>query len=668
LNTSTFNVIIKKKQAVNKKILEILLKAKGTFHLTSKGFAFVVSNDGKEFFIPPNKFSTALDGDFVEVIAQKSKKGFRGRVISIIKRADLSIQGIYKKTKEYGVIEPYKPFPCPIIVPFGAELKAKNGDFVVAKIVPPKKGKRADSLRACVIRKLNMPQNIKDDLRAIVIKHNLSLLFPKEVEIEAKELAKIDMESELKHRRDLRNRLLFTIDSIDARDFDDAVGIEKYPDGSCKLTVAIADVSYIVQEGSFLDQEAFNRSFSVYFPETTIPMLPEIISNGVMSLRPDEDKLAIVVEIELGSKGKILNCNCFEAVIRSKARLTYEEVGPFLEGKTPSPINDAEIIESLKELNKLAEILYRKRKKMGSLDFDLPEIRIALDSAGEVIDVFKRERDPSQRLIEEAMLIANQAVCEFLKNKKSPVLYRIHETPAKEDLFSFCITAEQIGLEKNLIFELRKAASKSTSSDTKPINIALQNIADSVRGDPIERFSHQQILRALRQAKYSEFNAGHFGLGFNNYLHFTSPIRRYPDLIVHRILKDVLRSSGLSKKDSAKWQKKLKKIALQTSQKERTTDAAMHDLLKLKKAAYMKRYIGETFSGIVSSILSFGMFVEIVNPPVDGLVSLEDLGYARIIENKCIEIKKHHIALGDMVQVKIKSVDVQKGFIDLILA
>jgi len=639
------------------------MKVTGKLRWNIKGFAFVVCDgDHPDIFIPPERIYNALDGDIVEVVARKDKRGLRGKVVSIIKRANTSITGIYKRLKEGGMVEPYSPFPYKIVVPFGAELDAKDGDIVIAKIYPPKSQKTPQTIRARVIQKLAMPVKIGDDLRSVAIKYGLPWLFPKDIETEAKKVSKIDIGKELKDRQDLRDRLLFTIDSSFARDFDDAVGIDMLPGGTYRLTVAIADVSHLVRKDSLLDKEAFKRSFSIYFPEATIPMLPAVLSNGVMSLKPNEDRLAVAVEIYLGPKGGIINTNIFEAVIRSAARLTYEEIGPFLEGTGEIFIKNGEIITALKNLHKMAGYLYKRRKEKGSLDFDLPEIGVSLDSTGQVDEVFKRERNPACRLIEEAMLIANREVCSFLERHRAPILYRIHEPPVKEDLLDLSTTMKEIGLDKRLVSTLIKTTNKGIG-----INMVFQGIADNVIGTPIETFVHQQILRALRKARYSDVNMGHFGLAFNAYLHFTSPIRRYPDLVIHRILKDTLRATGLPKKGRSKWQRHLKRIAPEVSQREKLADDAMLEVLKLKKAAYMRRHIGDIFTGIVSSILEFGMFVEITAPPVDGLVPAQDLGNARIIEGRYVKMKKRTITIGDVVRVQVAKVDQKRGFIDLAL-
>lgn len=636
------------------------MKVQGRLSWNPKGFAFVIPQQGPDVFIPGSALLSAMDGDLVEVEAFPDRKGLRGRVTAVLTRASTTISGRYKRMKKWGTIEPTHPFPYTIIIPHGAEAGARSGDLVTARIEPPKHEKHIDAVAAQVLHSLNIPDDIGDDLRFVATKHGLPWLFPAAVEEEARRAAEIDMAAELQRRRDLRGRVLFTMDGASARDFDDAVGIEALPDGTYRMTVAIADVAHMVKPGTLLDLEAFNRSFSVYFPEACIPMLPEILSNGVCSLNPQVDRLAMVAEMHLGPRGKLLDYTCYEAVIRSRARLTYEQTGPYLDGSAEPPTTDMPVLTALRLLHKMTGYLYARRRQKGSLDFDLPEVDISLDSEGLVESIYKRQRGPGERLVEEAMLLANLVVCRFLHDRDLPALYRVHDVPADDDLYDLLTVLTDIGVDNALLSSLRSAIAFH-----KGLNRTLQSIADAFQGDPLESFVHQHILRSLRQAKYQAEDVGHFGLAFTGYLHFTSPIRRYPDLVVHRILKAALR--GMSQKERAKWQRTLKHLGPEVSRKERVTNEAMLEVVKLKTAAYMARHVGEVFAGVVTSILPFGMFVQIADPPTDGLVSAAELGRAKIVQDRSVKMRRRTITIGDVVQVRVTRVDSVRGLIDMSL-
>ena len=640
------------------------MKAKGTIIWNEKGYAFLVRDDGREdVFLRAIDLCGAMHGDRVEARIFRQGKGFRGCVTGIVKRENLRVSGRYIRYKKQGVIEPSKPIPYTIIVPHGWETGARHGDMVTAILSPPKGSGRIDSIAARIDGILDMPDNIKDDLRNIIIKYSLPAGFSEEAMKEAKEASSMDFGGYIAGRVDLRNSVLFTIDGRNARDFDDAVGIERLDDGNFLLKVAIADVAELVKAGSALDREALDRGFSVYFPETCLPMLPEALSNGVLSLNPGEDRLAVVAEMKLGPRGRLISTRCYEAVIRSRARLMYETASPYLEGKAGEPCPDAEVNKSLKVLNMLAGHLYKARKKAGSLDFDLPEVEIEISESGHIEDISRRPRGPAERLIEEMMLLANKAVCSYLKERGMPVLFRVHDKPAEDDIEGLVEILDNLGCAKTLTGRLSQAGTSG-----RHLNRLLNEVADAYRGHELEVFVHRHILRSLRQAEYSVEDIGHFGLGFTGYLHFTSPIRRYSDLLVHRVLKSIFRPEGVKDYEKSKYAKRLKKLASVISKKERTTNEAMMEAVKLKTASYMKRHVGDRFNGIVTGILPFGFFVEIADPPVDGLVRAADIPSAKILEGREVRMRKQVISMGDKVDVLIASVDETKGYIDMKLA
>ncbi len=636
---------------------------KGRVRWNTRGFAFILGeDDNPDVFVPPGALGGAMDGDLVEVKAKPDTKGYRGRVTKVLERGGNTVSGRYKRMKKHGVLEPIAPLPYKIIIPHSQSAKAQSGDIIKVSVDVPKKAGRQRVLTGNVEQILKYPPQAPDDLKNVVLKFGLPWLFRKPIQQEAKQAARISMKAQLKQRRDLRQRVLFTIDSRSARDFDDAIGIEKLDDGNRRLTVAIADVAELVQVDSQLDQEAYSRGFSCYFPETAIPMLPEVLSNGVLSLNPDEDRLAMVCEMILSPRAKLISCECYEAVIRSHARLCYEDVGPFLKKKGRCPVKSRRIGADLKELHRLSQHLYKQRLRQGSLDLDMPEIRVVLDDDGHVDKLTRRDRNPAEHLVEEAMLLANLCTCKFMQDHKLPVLYRIHERPNEEDLLALTDTLRQIGFDAKLIADLEKAIKRN-----KGLFKAMQAIVDRAKELPLNDFITQQVLRSLKQACYAPEDAGHFGLAFTGYLHFTSPIRRYSDLIVHRILKEFLRGGPLNSKSRKRWNRYLKDVAPEISKRERITNEAMMEVQSHKVAEYMHRHLGDTFKGTVTSVLNFGLFVRIPDPPVDGLIPMDELNPSKITEGKSVKIKKRTLKLGDQVDVLVARVDLERGQIDLSL-
>jgi ribonuclease R len=642
---------------------ESTMKIQGKVQWNAKGFAFVVPGEGKDdVFVPAEGLMGAMNGDLVEVWAYRERKGLRGEVLSVLKRNPTTVSGTYHERKKKGFIIPFDPFPYAVVVPRDCRGVVRDGDIVTAIIDPPRGVERTRSVTARIERLLNIPENTGDDLRFVAIKYGLPWLFPVEVEQEALKVSRIRMKDELSRRRDLRERVLFTIDGATAKDFDDAVGIERLDDGSFLLTVAIADVAHVVKNGTLLDKEAFNRGFSVYFPEEAIPMLPEVLSNGIMSLKPDEDRLVIAVEIRLGSRGKVLDVDCFDAVIHSRARLIYEELNPFLvKGRKPDSL-DPEVAERVLELHRMARHLFQNRTRKGALDFDISEVGITIGHDGDVDRVYRYQRGPAEKLIEEAMLCANHAVCGFLKKHVMPTLYRVHEKPSPDDLQALYETLREIGLEQEELASFHRAI-----QTRKNLSHALQRISTIYGDTPLHSFVNQHILRALKRAKYWFEDLGHFGLGSDCYTHFTSPIRRYPDLIIHRILKSVFSARSLTEKERGKLEGYVKFVSPEISEKEKKTDDAMFEVIRLKTAAYMQRHIGDDFTGVVTSILPYGMFVEIFDPPFDGLVSLSDAKSARIEEGRSVKLGKRTISIGDIITVRVARVDPIKGHVDFTL-
>ncbi|HDP23911.1 MAG TPA: VacB/RNase II family 3'-5' exoribonuclease [Deltaproteobacteria bacterium] len=637
-------------------------RAKGKILWNPKGYAFLSPQDSHEdIFIPAQGLNSAMDGDVVEVRVYHDRKGLRGSVTAVLSRAKTTVTGRYTRMKKGGLIQPLSPFPYTVKVPPGFEATARSGDIVTASIIPPKSAAGINSVAARVDSLLNIPEDVGDDLRYVATKHGIPWSFPDEVEIEAERVSHVDVERELSQRVDLRERVLFTIDGSTAQDFDDAVGLEKNSDGTFLLTVAIADVSHLVRRNSSLDREAFSRGFSVYFPETAIPMLPHVLSNGAMSLKPGEDRLAVVAEIHLGPRGRITGSRCYEAVIRSRARLTYEEINPFLEGTGQTPVDDQDIMWRLTALHSLTSHLSSRRRHRGSLDLDVRETVVILNSTGTVGKVSDRERGPGERLIEEAMLCANQVVCSFLQEHDVPVLYRVHECPRESDLQELYETLREIGMPKGDLAKFHRAVVSGGQRSQ-----ALQAVSDYFRNSQLSGFVNQHILRALMRARYSHEDLGHFGLATSGYLHFTSPIRRYPDLVIHRLIKRALQEGPMTEQERIKLNKYLKFVAGETSRREEITDEAMMEVTKLKIASYMAGHIGGEFSAVVTSIFPYGAFVEVLDPPVGGLIPSANRGRITGGQKKG-RSKKQNVAVGEIITVRLTRADRLTGQLDFLL-
>lgn len=633
----------------------------GRISWNPRGYAFVDAQGLDEgVFVPLEGMNGALPGDLVEVAVWQDRKGLRGKVTAIVERARLSITGRYTRQQKHGTLEPLTPMPYPIFVPLGLEGDAATGDMVRATVIPPRSAQRVSALTARVERSLDVPPGIGEDLRYITAKYGLQWRFTEDVEQEAAQAARIDMAHELDRREDLRERVLFTVDGINARDFDDAVGIDRLADGTFLLTVAIADVAHAVRPGTALDLEARSRSFSVYFPEIAIPMLPESLSNGAMSLKPGEDRLAMAVELVMGPRGRTISSRIFEAVIRSWARLTYDDVGSFLEGEDGANDFEPEVAWRLKELHRLSMHLRERRRKQGSLDFDIAKVEIAANAAGGVESIGRTRNGPAQRLVEEAMLMANRTVCAYLLKHGMPALFRVHEPPRRQDLLALLETLSEIGFPSSLLARLKKAASSG-----EQVHEALQAIAESCRGRPYESFVNMHILRSLQRARYAPEDLGHFGLAFSRYLHFTSPIRRYPDLVVHRLVKQAMLSGGTSSRERGRTLKYLKKLAPEVSVREELTDSAMMEALKLKAAAYMASHLGDEFDAVITSVQPYGMFVEVLNPPVDGLV--RDNGFMGRPARGGRRSRSPRRSMGQTVRVKLVRADRTNGQLDFVI-
>ncbi|MCJ7458177.1 MAG: ribonuclease R [candidate division Zixibacteria bacterium] len=629
----------------------------GKLTVNKSGFGFVQSEDGKEeVYINKEDVGTALNGDkvVVRIYGRRTGKSREGTIIKILERANQIIVGTFKRGKHFFFVQPDdKRFSRDIYIPVPAE--AKEGQKVVV------------SLEEWQDRYLNPEGKIKEilgypddpgvDILALIREYQLPSEFPGEIEREAEKLSQRIPELEYRTRVDFRDKICFTIDPWDAKDHDDAVSLEKLDSGNYLLGVHIADVSYYVKENTRLDKEALSRGNSVYLADRVIPMLPERLSNQICSLRPEEEKLTYSCLMEIDPKGKVIKYRIATSLIQSRAKLNYDEVQVFFDtGKSNKNLSGLE--QTLKEMLKLSQILHQKRIAKGSLDFDLPEAKVLIGKDGRVLDIFKQERLESHRLIEEFMLLANQCVAKYANSLKVPFLYRVHDQPDKEKIENFAEFISTLGYK----FPIEK---KDASISPRRI----QRFLKSAEETPQEELINELLLRSLKKACYQPENIGHFGLAFSHYTHFTSPIRRYPDLLIHRLLKELEETKHYAPERRAYLQEKLPFIGKFTSDRERLADEVEQESIKLKQIEYLKDRLGEHFSGVISGILPFGFFVRLDDLLAEGLVrlsSMEDDYYRYDEKNKRL-VGRHSrkiYNLGERVKVQLIRVNKEEREID----
>ncbi|WP_396654038.1 ribonuclease R [Mechercharimyces sp. CAU 1602] len=635
---------------------ERLNLVRGTLQGNAKGFGFVLPDhpDFSDVFIHANDLNGAMDGDTVLArLHGKGKQGRRaeGEVVRIIKRGRQEVVGTFHQASQYfGFVVPDdKRLAADIFIPHEAQAGATDRQKVVVQIkIYPQGRKNAEGVIKEIIGHKDDPGV---DILSIVRKHQLPESFPEEVLQAAEQVPDSISEAEVAERRDLRDRQMVTIDGADAKDLDDAVSIEQLEHGHVRLGVHIADVSYYVREDSALDEEAMRRGCSVYLVDRVIPMLPPRLSNGICSLNPQVDRLTMTCDMEIDSSGDVVDYDIYPSVIRTTERMTYADVKSILVDGDPALIERyAQLIDDFRRMEELSLTLRSKRMRRGAIDFDFTEAKILVDEDGKPTDIVPRPRTVAERMIEEFMLIANETVAEHFFRQETPFVYRIHEKPNSEKLQSFAEFITHFG------YQLR-----GQTDDIKPR--ALQDVLEEIAHTPEEAVISKVMLRSMQQAKYSPESLGHFGLAAKFYSHFTSPIRRYPDLIIHRIIRESV-TGQLTPERKTHYQQILGDISEQSSRRERMAIDAERETNDLKKAEFMVDKVGEEFDGVISSVTSFGLFVELENT-IEGLVHVSYMtdDYYHYNErtytlNGELSGKAYH--MGDAVRVKVMGVDLEE--------
>lgn len=631
----------------------------GRLHGNPAGFGFVVFDDATrpDLYIPKEGLLGAWDGDRVLALPMPTRRGEKpfGRVLAISERKRQQLTGRLEFRKGFAWLNPDEAkLPMLKLLPKGLE-GLEAGSRLAVKLhfpEPTRKTPRPEPFGE-LLRILSREAGPQDEAEAVIINHQLKAAFDPATIQEAEAIPNAIAPEWLINRTDFRQQKVFTIDGIDAKDFDDAIHLEVLENGRYRVGIHVADVSHYVAEGGAIDQEAYERATSVYLPGRVLPMLPEKLSNGVCSLVPGQDRLVMSVVVEISPAGKVHKHSFHQGVIHSVARLTYNEVEAFLEGGALSS-DKALVASDLKLLFELSRKLKHARSQLGALDFNFPEVKVELQS--EVIHLIPQAEPKARSLIEELMLLANRVVAKYLVDKEVPALFRVHEDP-EENRF------------KQLVRSLAKLGYSVRGLEATPK--ALQEILKQAQGKPDAPVVATLLLRSLKLARYAPENLGHFGLAAQHYLHFTSPIRRYPDLVVHRILRSLMQGKGAKQKK--RWAERLPDMAEHTSRRERAAEAAERELTKFYQTLWAQHRLGEVFEGKVSGVTGFGVFVTL-DPAlgVEGLIRFTELkdDHYHFQEDTLSLLGSRsgkQIRLGDPMKVKIAAADAANRQIDLVL-
>ena len=633
----------------------------GKIDITTKGAGYLVSPElPEDIYIRETDMLNALNGDLVKVklFARRRGRKQEGEVIEIVERARTEFVGIVQSSAKFAFVVPdSNKMPIDIFVPLQDLNGAKDGDKVLVKMIDwPDHAKNPFGE---IVRVLGRPGDNNVEMNAIMLDYNLPMDFPAEVEQAAEKIPMEIPESEIKKRRDFRKVTTFTIDPADAKDFDDALSIQKLENGNWEIGVHIADVSHYVLPDSILEEEAYNRATSVYLVDRVVPMLPEHLSNGVCSLRPDEDKLTYSDVFEMNDEAEVLNKWFGRTVIRSQRRFAYEEAQTIIE------TGEGDLKEEILTMNRLARIMRAQRYQRGAIAFDKVEVKFRLDKQGKPLGVYFKVQKEANELIEEFMLLANRSVAEFIgmpkddkkKGGKSipgkPFVYRVHDKPDPEKLSDFARFASQFG------YRLKFASEQQVSS-------SLNQLMKDVKGKGEQNVIETLAIRTMAKAVYTTNNIGHYGLAFKHYTHFTSPIRRYPDVMVHRLLDAYMQGKNWESESQLELRCK------HSSDMEKLAAEAERSSVKYKQVEFLKDKIGEVFKGVISGVTEWGMFVEIIENKCEGLVRLRDMQddfYSFDEESYSIIGKRYRkrYRLGDEVMIKVKRADLVKKQLDFAL-
>lgn len=631
----------------------------GTLRTNAKGFFGFVICDGEaeeDIFIAGDKLGKAFDSDYVLVKIDKEKTDGKreGHIVKVLERGNKTVVGVIERQKDgiFRLRPDNRQLYAKIRIRPDDMMNAKIGSRAACEIV---RYTKTGKIYGRVISVLGEKDSLKSCIEGIIISNGIKQAFEAETREEAKQTPDTVTERDIDGRADLRDMTVFTIDGDDARDFDDAVSLSVLNNGNYYLGVHIADVTHYVREGTSLDSEAFSRGTSVYLADRVIPMLPEKLSNGICSLNPKEDRLTLSVFMEVNRDGAVVGHKIEKAVIRSCERMTYNNVNAILTD------NDKEltakyihIVPTLRLMEELSEILRKKRDRRGAIQFDFPETEIKVDKNGNPTQIVKKVRGVSEKLIEEFMLLANETVAEYAYWAELPFVYRVHEAPSSDKITAF-----------NEFLRNFNLSLKGKIDDDNPVHPkALQRILDSVKDTPEERVVSANMLRSLMKAEYKTENLGHFGLAAKYYCHFTSPIRRYPDLMIHRILKSFL--------DGRKIHADVYSAASHSSEREVAAEHSERDIDDLMKTAYMSQFVGEAFDGVVSSVTNFGIFVELDDIYVEGLIRVENMSgdYFEFYDGSNTLVGKRTgktYSIGEMVRVVLAKTDLMLRQIDFVL-